>query len=464
MTDKQSISHKKTNLPAHGRSGAFRRRLNRVRLSFIAWQRRKLSPLSVTLMLALIIGVLTGISAVSLKKLVKFFNVALLDGINFGAPNVQYLIWPLLGIFITMVFQQYVVRKRFGRCTHVVREHISTKDYDFNSMMVFNPVVGCSLTMGFGASGGTEGPVALSGAAIGSVLGRWFALPQSSLKVLVGIGAGAGIAAIFKSPVGGVLFTLEVLQMEISTIPVLALIVASLVASTTAYALSNFSFDIYFDKHMPMDAHWFLWVILLGVFCGLYSAYYSYSKQKAMRIFLNIRRPWLAALISGGVLSVSVFAFPVLFGEGFELIRSLVNADKISFVASGAFSDINAEWWVIVAPMAILLLKGILVAASNCGGGVAGDFVPTLFAGCVAGFLFATVVNSLTGANLPVWYFSLIAMGAVMAGTLKAPLMAIFILCEATDTYVYLFPYMVAVAISYIIVRLLSKFQIAVAD
>lgn len=426
------------------------------RVGYLKWQNSHLPESVELILIALLLGVFTGMAAAALKGLVGLLNDSILAGVRIGKPNVRFLIWPLAGILATGIYQRYVVKGNVSRGTRIIRRDLDNGHYHLSPFTIFNPIVGCSLTMGLGATGGTEGPTALSGAAIGSVIGRWFGLSRAWLRLLVGIGAGAGISAIFKSPTGGVLFTLEVLQMELTTLPVLALVIACLFASTTAYLLSDFTFDIFFDKSLPLDPHTLGWVALLGIFCGLYSIYYSYTKNKATAFFTSIKRPWVASIATGASLSVFVFMFPILFGEGFNVITSLVNGVGVSFTESGILAGHSGMLWMLTGIVAVLLLKGALVAASYSGGGVAGDFVPTFFAGALAGYLFATVINLSFGLNLPVWLFSLVGMGAVMAGTIHAPLMAIFILCETTNTYGYVFPYLIAVALAYATVKILT--------
>lgn len=433
----------------------FRSQIQYARDCFLHWQSRHISRGVLLVVISMLIGLLAGISAVSLKKMVRFFNDLIILDAHRNHMNYRFLIFPLVGVMLTYIFQRYVVGHNFGRCTRQIKINLKNKQYNLSDFTIFNPIVGCSLTMGFGASGGTEGPVALSGSAIGSVLGRWLKVSDDELRILVGVGAGAGIAAIFKSPMGGTFFALEVLQMQFTTLPIMCLATACLVAGAMASFLSNYTFDIAFYSHPSMNLHHLGWIVIFGVFCGLYCVYYNITKNYATRRFVAIKNRWLAALISGGLLSVSVFMFPQLFGEGFGIITPLVNDGTVSFTSMGIFAELEGIKWVYIAVIAILLLKGILVSASNTGGGVAGDFVPTLFAGSVAGFLFATAVNDITGLDLPVWYFSLIGMGCVMAGTVNAPIMAIFILCETTDTYLYLFPYLIAIGICYATVKII---------
>lgn len=432
------------------------RNAKRWRTRFLLWQNKHVPQSVVLVVISLIIGVLTGATAAWLKSLIHWFSDLLLHDISLHSPNYRLLLWPIVGILITCIFQRYVVRGKIARGTHIIREDLDKGKFRLSPFMIFNPAIGCSTTIGFGSSGGSEGPTALCGSAIGSTVGRWFGLSDSWLRLLVGIGGGAGIAAIFKAPMGGVLFTIEVLQLEMTTFPVIGLILACLVASSTAYMLSDFSFDIFFDNFTPFDPSMLGWILLLGVFCGLYSVYYNYVKNKTTQFFLAIRNPWIGILVTGGIMSVCVFMFPAFYGEGFGVITHLVNGEDVSYTEGGLFSGHTGEMWMYVGLVCVLLLKGVLVSAAYGNGGVAGDFVPTFFAGALAGNLFCLICNHCFGLDMPVWFFSLVGMGAVMAGTIHAPLMSIFILCETTNTYAYLLPYMGAVFVSYAVVKLIN--------
>lgn len=410
----------------------------------------------VLIFIAFVLGILTGASAAVLKRLVGLINDLALTGYHSGELDYRLLVWPLVGIILTSVYQRYVVRGNVAQGTKIVRDTINSGNPRLKPFTAFNSIIGCSLTMGFGASGGTEGPTALAGSAIAGGISRWFSLPAKWQMLMVAIGAGAGISAIFKSPMGGVLFTLEVLQMQLTTLSVLALIIACMFASATAYALSDFTFDIEFWRQMPIEPSTLGWVALLGLFCGLYSVYYNFTKNRSQKLFMRIRNPWVGPVTTGLVLSVFVFLFPALFGEGFGVIESLVNGSRYSIAEQGILSVFHGSGLVIIGISAVLLLKGILVAASYSNGGVAGDFVPTFFAGALAGYLFGICCHQWFGVEVPVWYFALIGMGCVMAGTVHAPLMAIFILCETTNTYGYIFAYIIAIAVSYATVKIIT--------
>ncbi|MDE7402816.1 MAG: chloride channel protein [Muribaculaceae bacterium] len=443
-------------IPQQTRHAIWQARLRGARLGYLRWQNKHISPGVLLIIIAMVMGMLTGAAAAMLKRLISIFDSLFLTNLHTDTPNFKLLIWPLAGILITSIFQRYVVQGNVARGTRIIKQNLEQKRFSLNPLNIFNPLLGCSVTIGFGSSGGSEGPTALSGAVIGSNVGRWFGVSDKWLGLLVAIGGGAGIAAIFKSPMGGVLFALEVLQIQMTTIAVIALVFACLISSATAYLLSNFTFDIRFSQMMEFDTHNIGWICLLGVFCGLYCIYYNYTKKKSTKYFSSIRNPWFAALITGGIMSVSVFAFPTLYGEGFRVITGLINGNAVSFAEGGILAGHTEGFWVLGSLAIVLLLKSVLVAASYSGGGVAGDFVPTFFAGALAGYLFAVIVNSLFDTQLPAWFFALAGMGCVMGGTVHAPLMALFILCETTNTYAYLFPYLLAIGLCYATVKIIT--------
>lgn len=438
----------------HQRAGrAAGRRLRRLRVVM----ERDASQNTLVIITGFLVGLFTGSIAAALKLLVSMVNELCLLGIDTDVPNWPILLYPLAGVAITALFQRYVVGQQCSRGTYLIRRHIDSGDSRISPFMMFDPMIGCSVTIGMGASGGTEGPVALCGSAVGSNVARALRLTPSWDRLMMAIGAGAGIAAIFKAPMGGVLFALEVLQMEFTTIPMIALVLACILASSTASLFSNFTLDIDFYQSMRIDVSLMGWVALLGVLCGLYCIYFNYTKNRTAGCFLGMRNRVWAALGSGALLSVSAFVFPALFGTGMDVVEDLINGRSAEFLAGGLFTGHSGEWgWVVFAAMGMLLLKGALVGAAYSGGGISGDFVPTLFAGCVLGFLFGQGMNTVFGMHMPVWYFCLMGMAAVMAGTVHAPLMAIFILCETTDTSGYLVAYLVAVALCYATVKVVT--------
>lgn len=405
----------------------------------------------------IIIGVLTGLATFLMKEGIKWVGVLLSSGLKVDMANPVFLVIPLAGILLAMIFQKYVVHTDLAHGTASIKRDLIDGEYKLAPSNMYTSLIGCSVTIGFGGSAGAEGPSAYTGAAIASNFGRWLGVDNRWMRILLGIGAGAGIAGIFKSPVGGALFTLEVLGMELTTIPVIALFSCCLIAGCTALALGGFAIDITFIPHIPFRGENILWMIGLGIFCGLYSLYYNTSKDYATKLLGKIPNPWWKALLAGGVLSISIFFFPSLFGEGYGILGKIINGEASKFLDYSPFySGFGSVGILMLGTFAVLLLKGVMVSATINGGGVAGDFAPTLFAGCLAGYLFGIAMNSWFGATIPAENFALLGMAGVMSGAIKAPLMAIFITAEMSNSYHFIFGFMVVAAISYGIVWFLG--------
>lgn len=280
--------------------------------------------------------------------------------------------------------------------------------------------------------------------------------------IMVGCGAGAGIAGIFKSPIGGLLFTLEVMHIELTTFAVLALLITCMVSALTAYLWSGGTPDVSFIPAEQFSVEILPAVMLLGVFCGIYGYYYSATASRTRSYLDKISNPWIKNVTAGLALGMMVFLFPALYGEGYGVIGDVINHAHPDMVGAGMmYGDVRHHPWMLAAVVAgIMLCKGVAATLTNSGGGVAGDFAPTLFAGCMAGLLFAMVGNELVGQHMCTQTFALIGMAATMSAIIKAPLMAIFITAEMTWNYEFFLPLTVASAIAYFTVRALERVSV----
>lgn len=431
-------------------------------LKFVAivsqWRHRNISDNAFFLILCTVVGIFCGFSAYILNRLILFITALVTGGKNPDSFHIVYLILPLVGIILASVFQRYVVKQDLSHGVAKITAALKQQKYNLKPSIMINSLIGCGLTIGFGCSAGGEGPVAYSGATVGSFIGRIFHLSQKHERMLLAIGGGAGIAAIFKAPVGGILFTLEVLQIEMSTFAVISLTLACVSAAATCLACSGFAPYIVFDHTIPFEPHLMFWAIILGLACGIYSIYYSRLQSKGAVFFTKIRNPWVKCCIAGISTSILVFLMPALYGEGFAVMSDLINGHDNMLMGDSPFMRFDSHAYVLPIIIGIILLcKSYLVAAANSGGGVAGDFAPTLYAGGLAGFLFAYIVNIIfPDLHLPSTHFALIGMSAVMAGTIHAPLMAIFITVEMSSSYGFFFPIVFAAILSYTVVKLLS--------
>ena len=417
------------------------------------WRRRNISRYSVMFILAVAVGFVTGMCAVLLKKGIALVSHLVTAGVTMAHENWQLLVFPVVGIVLTGIFVRYVVRFDITKGTNKMLKQLKVHDFVIRARVMVSPMIGAILTLGFGGSAGSEGPIAYTGGAIGSNAARLFGLRTELQRVLLGCGAAAGIAGIFKSPIGGFLFALEVLRISMTTSAVVALLTASVTAGATAYVMSGYTFDMAFAGTHVYQSHLLPWYCLLGIVCGLYGYYYSHVMDRMDRGFRRISNPWLRNVIGGAILALCVFSFPVLYGEGYGVMAQILGGDVSKLVEGSVFRDFGGLWLTVGAAVAICLVKPFACSSTNSSGGVAGDFAPTLFAGCMVGLLYALVLNH-WGIDIPLTDFAYLGMGAVMAGAIRAPLMALFIVLEMTATFTLFWPMLIVTALSYFVVRL----------
>ena len=299
----------------------------------------------------------------------------------------------------------------------------------------------CTLTIGFGGSVGAEAPIVLTGSSIGSVIGRFFKLNYRSVTLLIGCGAAGAIAGIFKAPIAGIVFTLEILMLDLTISSIVPLLISSVTAATVAYFLMGDKVLLTFNVTEAFNIANIPWYIVLGISSGLVSLYFS-----KMTIFLESRYEKISnvyvRLITGGVvLGVLIFLFPPLYGEGYDSLKMLLQGDISSFASSGIFSNISDNFWSLTLFLSgLVLLKVFASSSTNGAGGVGGIFAPTLFLGGVNGYLVAGLLKNFFNVNLPDNRFVLVGMAGVMAGVMHAPLTAIFLIAEITGGYDLLIP------------------------
>lgn len=421
------------------------------------WCRERLSEKTFVLLTAFVIGVATGTLAWLLKLCIGHLSRWLTSGLSSAGPNYILLLIPVAGILLTGFFTRDILRMKIEHGVDRLLNSIHHHRPRLSPKLCFGPFVASTLTLGFGGSAGSEGPIAYTGAAVGSNIARLFRMPPHLMMAMVGAGAGAGIAGIFKSPIGGAFFTLEVLKMPLSTTTVMAVLIACIASSAMAYTLSGFTYDLPWSRIVDFDPHLLVPVILLGLFCGFYAYYYAAVMKRLGAAYSKIKRPVLRNLVSGMALAVCIFLFPSLYGEGYGVIGDIINGEPQAIVRDSVLTMLtDSDSIIIIAAAAILLLKCWAACSANSGGGVAGDFAPTLFAGAIAGLLFATSANSWFGMSLPAGGMAVIAMAAVMAGAIRAPMMAMFLTVEMTDSYSLFLPVMIAATMSWGIVKALT--------
>ncbi len=414
---------------------------------FLQRQTGRISQIALANTIAAVVGVLCGLSACVLKFCINGVAKLVMDYLHAGF-HWPLVVLPIIGIVLTVAICKYVFGYSPAHGTEKIKEALKNNDLKMRRSLMYSSVVTGSVTLGFGGSAGGEGPIAYTGAAIGSNLAQRLGLSPDLMRIMVGCGAGAGIAGIFKAPLAGALFSLEVLHVELTNPAILALFLAVVIASLTAYTVSGFTFDVMMDQSVPFDWHWLGWIVLLGVACGIYSKYYNYFLRRLAALLALIRNDWARAAISGAIISACLLMSPALYGEGYGVIGKVINSNLDDLLTGSVLSHMHGAWALIAIAALTMLLKAFACSATNFGGGVAGSFAPTLFAGCFVGLFFALGVNELFGAGLIVGHFAFFGMAGAMAGIIGAPLMAIFLVCEMSGSFGYFLPVAVCVAIS----------------
>ena len=437
------------------------RRLKDAFMGLVLWRERHVSEKTFVIVLALIVGIAAGFAALLLKWLIHLISGALLAGLPVSHGNYLFLLYPVIGLILTTIYVKYIVRDNISHGVTRVLHSISQNKSRLKRHNIYSSIFASSMTIGFGGSVGAEGPIVYTGAAIGSNLGQLFRMSPRILMIMVGCGAAAGIAGIFKAPIAGMLFTLEVLMIDLTTVSVMPLLIASITSATIAYIFTGYDVEFFFVQSEPFVTARIPYVIILGIFCGLVSLYFTRVINMMENFFGRFKNPAVKVVIGGAILATLIFLFPPLYGEGYKSITDLLGGDTASIVNSSIFyPDRDNVWFIIAILAAIVLLKGFATSATNGGGGVGGTFAPSLYVGCIAGFFFAYSFNYIFGLDLSIKNFALMGMAAVMAAVMHAPLMGIFLTAELTGGYDLFLPLLIVSTISYGTIKLFEPYSI----
>lgn len=438
-----------------------KRGVREVFLNFLVWRERHIKEKNFVLVLAFFVGIFSGLAAIVLKFLIHSISSGLTSHINLESGNYLYILLPAAGVVLTALYVRYVVRDNISHGVTRVLYAISQKKSRLKRHNMYSSVLASSVTIGFGGSVGAEGPIVFTGAAIGSNLGRVFRMSPRILMILVGCGAAAGIAGIFKAPIAGMLFTLEVLMLDLTTVSVMPLLIASITSTTIAYVYTGYEFEFFFAQTEDFYTSRIPYVILLGIVSGFASLYFTRVMNMMENFFGRFRNRWLKTLVGCAILSALVFVFPPLYGEGYGSIVGLLAGDTSSIVNGSIFYGDRYEVWFLALFIGLIILtKAFATSATNGAGGVGGTFAPSLYVGCMTGFLFAFIINHFGLAELSTKNFALIGMAGVMSGVMHAPLMAIFLTAELTGGYDLFLPLLIVSTISYGTIKMFEPYSI----
>ncbi len=424
---------------------------HRTLTSLLIWRKRHLSLQNFLLILAVMTGILAAVAAVVLKNLVHVVERFIRSWVTDDNTNFAYLILPLIGIVLTVFYVKKIAKDDLGHGVSKVLRSISVGKGLLSRGKTYSSMIASSLTVGFGGSVGLEAPVVMTGSAIGSNLGQLMRLDYRSLVLLIGCGATGAVAGIFKAPIAGVAFTLEVLMLDLTMASLLPLLVSAVTAALLAAFLLGesviFSFDIA-QGYMPGN---FPYYMILGLLAGAVSVYFTKMNLFIERQLRKWKRIWPKAVVGGLIVSALIFFFPPLFGEGFLSLTEIIkgNGDMLAN-NSLVYNYVDHAWIFLLFLILILVFKVIAMVFTTGSGGIGGIFAPSLFMGGVAGFFLARLLNTAFGMELSEANFALAGMAGMMGGVMHAPLTAIFLVAEITGGYKLFVPLMITATLAYL--------------
>ena len=425
----------------------------------IEWRERHISEKHLVLLLSFFVGASSAAAAAILKSFIRFIQWIVEEQLIGDGHTWWYLITPIIGITLAALFVKYIVRDDISHGITKILYAISQRKSIIKAHNMWSSIIGSGLTIGFGGSVGAEAPIVLTGAAIGSNLAKAFRLDQKTMMLMIGCGAAGAIGGIFKAPIAGLVFTLEVLMMDLTMTSVAPLLISSVTATAISYILTGTDPMFPLDTAEPFMVNRIPWYLVLGVVCGLISLYFTRGMNKLEQWFKHtIRSMWAKLLIGGVVLSVLIYIFPPLYGEGYDVIRQLINGDSMSAIQNSPlehneWAARNGHWLLLTYFGFIVLFKIVASVATNGAGGVGGIFAPSLFMGAITGFLTARIMN-MSGLMVPEANFALVGMAGLMSGVMHAPLTGIFLIAELTGGYHLFMPLMIVSVISYLTIML----------
>jgi CIC family chloride channel protein len=428
---------------------------------FLKWRVKNIDQHRFLYILSFVTGMLSALAAVLLKNAIHYTEHFLTTWFKSGTVDYFYLAFPLIGMLLTVIFVRYVIKDGIGHGISRILYAISKKNSRIKPHNNWSSIIAGTLTIGFGGSVGAEAPIVLTGASIGSNIGRLMKMNYKNITLLVGCGAAGAVAGIFKAPIAGIVFTLEILMVDLTISSIVPLLISSVTAATVTYFLMGrdvlFSFDLK-ETFLLVNIPWY---IVLGLGTALLSIYFTRATMSLEKLYDRVKNQYVRLIIGGTVLGMFIFLLPPLYGEGYNTISDLLNNNTSLLFENGLFAVIgNKTWFLLVFLLALSLFKVIASSSTNGAGGVGGIFAPSLFIGGVSGFFMARLINSVSNTALPESSFTLAGMAGAMAGIMHAPLTAIFLIAEITGGYSLLVPLIITSTISYMTVMRFEKHSI----
>lgn len=425
----------------------YKRSLNKL----VAWRIAKISERHFLYIISFIVGVFSGLAALILKNLIHFVENELTDWLAVDSISYWYLVYPLIGITLTVLFVKYVVNDDISHGVSKILHSISRGRSRLKLHNTWSSMVASPFTIGLGGSVGAEAPIVLTGASIGSNLASTFKLNYKYVTLMVGCGASGAIAGIFNAPIAGIIFTLEVLMLDLTMAYVIPLLISAVTATILSYFFMGEGVAMHFEQVTQFHVNTILYYILLGIFTGLIGYYFTRSSMYFEKKISGIKSPVLRVITGGIILGILVFIFPPLWGEGYSSITTIFNGAGTELLNNSMFFEWRENTYLFLVVLAcILIFKVIAMSATTGAGGIGGIFAPTLFMGAIAGYFLVKLLNTVYDLHLPEENFSLAGMAGTMAAVMHAPLTAIFLIAEITGGYGLFIPLIITSTVAYV--------------
>ncbi len=411
---------------------------------FLIWRVKYVKEKNFILVLSLLVGIVSGLAAILLKNMVHSTHVFFTERLQVDSGSLLFFIYPFIGICLTSLFVRYFVREDISHGVTKVLYAISRRNSMIKPHNNYSSLIASTITIGFGGSVGTEATIVLTGASIGSNLARFFRMNYKVMTLMIGCGAAGAIAGIFKAPIAGIVFTLEVLMLDLTMASLIPLMISAISSYVLVYFMMGDGIVLNFAVHDRFALANVPYYIILGICCGFLSVYFIRMNIRIEQFVAKIGNSFKKVAVGGALLGLLIYAFPPLYGEGYSSLQDLLTDNADNILKNTYFFDFKSSAFMIVLyVIGLLFVKVIATALTNGSGGVGGVFAPSLFTGGVGGYLVATLINLSGIATVPVSYFVLAGMAGVMSGVMNSPLTAMFLIAEITGGYSLLVPLMI---------------------
>jgi len=401
--------------------------------------------------LSLLVGLISGTAAFMLKNFIHYVSHFLTKHFKDSSESFFYLAYPMIGILISVLIVKYLIKDDISHGVSKILSTLSKKGSHIKAHNMFSSMITSAFTIGFGGSVGAEAPIVYTGAAIGSNISKVFKLNESQIRLLIGCGATGAIAGIFKAPIAGIMFTLEVLMLDLTMASLIPLLISGITAATLAYFFMGDTVLFHFEPSNQFSYDNLPYYVLLGILTGFISLYFTRTGMYVESLVKRIKNSYTKLVFGGITLGLMVFVFPSLWGEGYESINKIFVGDGPNLLNNSIFFDWKTDPYVLLIILVLILFaKVFAMSITTASGGVGGIFAPTLFMGAVGGYIVSLSLNTFFGLNLPHANFALAGMGALMAGVMHAPLLGIFLIAEITGGYQLLVPLIISATVAYV--------------